>query len=155
MIEVGTIIERKYRVIELVGTGGMAHVYKAINMSNRRIVALKMLKDEYLNDAEFLRRFSIEASAVLNLSHENIVRAYGVGSYGDIPYIVMEFVDGSTLRTVITQEAPLSPLRAMQLIEPVAAALAMSTAKSTRSCSFPAACSMPESAGAFFAASWL
>ena len=110
MIEVGTIIERKYRVIELVGTGGMAHVYKAINMSNQRIVALKMLKDEYLNDAEFLRRFSIEASAVLNLSHENIVRAYGVGSYGDIPYIVMEFVEGHTLKELIEQNGAL-PVR--------------------------------------------
>ena len=74
---IGTILDRKYRIVEMVGSGGMAQVYKAINMSNRRTVAIKMLKEEYKNDAEFLRRFQREANAILNLSHENIVRAYG------------------------------------------------------------------------------
>ena len=107
---IGTILDRKYRIVELIGSGGMAQVYKAINMSNRRTVAVKMLKDEYKNDAEFLRRFSREASAVLNLSHENIVRAYGVGTHDDLPYIVMEYVEGHTLKDLIEKNGSL-PVR--------------------------------------------
>ena len=107
---IGTILDRKYRIVELIGTGGMAQVYKAINMSNRRFVAVKMLKDEYKNDAEFLRRFHREASAILNLSHENIVRAYGVGTYNDLPYLVMEYVEGHTLKSLIEKNGAL-PVR--------------------------------------------
>ena len=83
------IIDGKYRVIREVGSGGMAHVYRAINMSSRKVVAVKMLKEEYLNDKEFLRRFDREARASLELSHENIVRAYGVGEDNGVPYIVL------------------------------------------------------------------
>lgn len=107
---IGTILDRKYRIVELVGSGGMAMVYKAVNMSNRRVVAVKMLKDEYKNDAEFLRRFQREASAILNLSHENIVRAYGVGTHNDLPYLVMEFVEGHTLKSLIEKNGAL-PVR--------------------------------------------
>ncbi len=107
---IGTILDRKYRIVELIGSGGMAMVYKAINMSNRRIVAVKMLKEEYKNDAEFLRRFQREASAILNLSHENIVRAYGVGSHNDLPYLVMEYVEGHTLKSLIEKNGAL-PVR--------------------------------------------
>ena len=107
---IGTILDRRYRIVELVGTGGMAQVYKAINMSNRRPVAVKMLKEEYKNDAEFLRRFSREASAILNLSHENIVRAYGVGTHDGMPYLVMEYVEGHTLKDLIEKNGAL-PVR--------------------------------------------
>ena len=107
---IGTILDRRYRIVELVGSGGMALVYKAINMSNRRTVAIKMLKEEYKNDAEFLRRFSREASAVLNLSHENIVRAYGVGTHDGLPYLVMEYVEGHTLKDLIEKNGAL-PVR--------------------------------------------
>ena len=107
---IGTILDRKYRIVELVGSGGMAMVYKAINMSNRRFVAVKMLKEEYKEDAEFLRRFQREANAVLNLSHENIVRAYGVGTYNGLPYLVMEYVEGHTLKNLIEKNGAL-PIR--------------------------------------------
>ena len=107
---IGTILDRKYRIVEIVGSGGMAQVYKAINMSNRRVVAIKMLKDEYKNDAEFLRRFSREANAILNLSHENIVRAYGVGTHNGLPYLVMEYVEGRTLKDLIEKNGAL-PVR--------------------------------------------
>lgn len=106
----GTIIDRKYQIIEEIGSGGMARVYKAVNMTNRRIVAIKMLKAEYKDDAEFLRRFSREAGTVLKLSHENIVRAYDVGKFEDMPYIVMEYVEGHTLKELIDQNGPL-PIR--------------------------------------------
>ena len=107
---IGTILDRKYRITELIGTGGMAQVYKAINMSNRRVVAVKMLREEYKNDTEFLRRFSREANAILNLSHENIVRASGVGTYNGLPYLVMEYVEGQTLKSLIEANGAL-PVR--------------------------------------------
>lgn len=107
---IGTILDRKYRITELIGTGGMAQVYKAVNMSNRRTVAVKMLKEEYKNDAEFLRRFSREANAILTLSHENIVRAFDVGTHDGLPYLVMEYVEGRTLKDLIAANGSL-PVR--------------------------------------------
>ena len=107
---IGTILDHKYRITELIGSGGMAQVYKAINMSNRRIVAVKMLKDEFKDDAEFLRRFTREANAVLALSHENIVRAYGAGTHNGLPYLVMEYVEGHTLKDLIEKNGAL-PVR--------------------------------------------
>lgn len=107
---IGTILDRKYRITEQVGSGGMAQVYKAINMTNRKTVAVKMLKDEYKDDAEFLRRFSREANAILTLSHENIVRAYGAGTHNGLPYLVMEYVEGHTLKDLIAKNGAL-PVR--------------------------------------------
>lgn len=107
---IGTILDRKYRIVELIGSGGMAQVYKAINMTNRRTVAVKMLKDEYKDDAEFLRRFSREANAILTLSHENIVRAYDAGTHNGLPYLVMEYVEGRTLKDLIAKHGAL-PVR--------------------------------------------
>ncbi len=107
---IGTILDRKYRIVELIGSGGMAQVYKAINMANRKTVAVKMLKDEYKDDAEFLRRFSREANAILTLSHENIVRAYGAGTHDGLPYLVMEYVEGRTLKDLISKNGAL-PVR--------------------------------------------
>ncbi len=109
------IIDGKYRVIREIGSGGMAHVYRAINMSSRKVVAVKMLKEEYLNDKEFLRRFDREARARLELSHENIVRAYGVGEDNGVPYIVLEYVEGKTLKDLI-QESPGGHLSVQQAI---------------------------------------
>ncbi len=107
---IGTILDRKYRIVELIGSGGMAQVYKAINMSNRKTVAVKLLKDEFKDDAEFLRRFSREANAILTLSHENIVRAYGAGTHNGLPYLVMEYVEGHTLKDLISKNGAL-PVR--------------------------------------------
>lgn len=109
------IIGGKYRVIREIGSGGMARVYRAINMSTRKVVAVKMLKEEYLNDTEFLRRFDREARASLELSHENIVRAYGVGEDNGVPYIVLEYVEGKTLKDLI-QESPSGHLSVQQSI---------------------------------------
>ena len=109
------IIDGKYRVIREIGSGGMAHVYRAINMSSRKVVAVKMLKEEYLNDTEFLRRFDREARASLELSHDNIVRAYGVGEDNGVPYIVLEYVEGKTLKELI-EESPNGHLSVQQSI---------------------------------------
>ena len=123
MIAQGTIIGHRYRIIDLIGTGGMAHVYRAVNLSSRKIVAIKVLKDEYRNDAEFLRRFEREARAVLHLSHENIVRAFDVGETDGLPYIVLEFVDGRTLKEIIDENGPMPSRIAVALVVQVLDAL--------------------------------
>jgi serine/threonine-protein kinase len=114
MITIGTIVGRYYRVTDLIGTGGMAHVYRAVHLSTHKVVAIKVLKDEFRNDAEFLRRFERESRAVLHLSHDNIVRAFDVGETDGLPYIVLEYVDGKTLKEIIVENGLCrlaSPLR--------------------------------------------
>ncbi len=106
----GDILDNKYRILEHIDSGGMAHVYRAINLSNRRIVAIKILKDEFRSDGEFLRRFEREAHASLQLSHDNIVHAYALGQHEDLPYIVQEFVEGQTLKQMIVSSGAL-PVR--------------------------------------------
>lgn len=123
MIAQGTIVGHRYRIIDLIGTGGMAHVYRAVNLSTRKIVAIKVLKDEYRNDAEFLRRFEREARAVLHLSHENIVRAFDVGETDGLPYIVLEYVDGRTLKDIIDENGPMPSRIAVALVVQVLDAL--------------------------------
>lgn len=123
MIAVGTIIGRYYRVTDLIGTGGMAHVYRAINLSTHKVVAIKVLKDEFRNDAEFLRRFEREARAVLHLSHDNIVRAFDVGETDGLPYIVLEYVDGKTLKEILVENGPMPPRIAVALVVQVLDAL--------------------------------
>ena len=123
MITSGTIIGHRYRIIEIIGTGGMAHVYRAVNLSTKKIVAIKVLKEEFRNDAEFLRRFEREARAVLHLSHENIVRAFDVGETEGLPYIVLEYVDGKTLKAILDENGPMPPRIAVALVVQVLDAL--------------------------------
>ena len=123
MIAQGTIVGHRYRIIDLIGTGGMAHVYRAVNLSSRKVVAIKVLKDEFRNDAEFLRRFEREARAVLHLSHENIVRAYDIGETDGLPYIVLEFVDGRTLKEILDDNGPMPARIAVALVVQVLDAL--------------------------------
>lgn len=123
MIANGTIIGHRYRIVKLIGTGGMAHVYRADNLLTRKSVAIKVLKEEYRNDAEFLRRFERESRAVLHLSHDNIVRAYDVGYTDGLPYIVLEFIDGKTLKEILDENGPMPPRIAVALIGQVLDAL--------------------------------
>ncbi len=109
------IIDNRYRVIELVGSGGMANVYKAKDIIADRIVAVKVLKDENKDDLEFVRRFEREARAVLALSHPNIVKSYDVGFDGDMHYLVLEYVEGKTLKEIITAEKTLSPKQTVNI----------------------------------------
>ncbi len=120
---IGMILGHKYRVTELLGTGGMSHVYKAYNLATRRTVAIKVLKEEFRDNAEFLRRFEREARAVLHLTHENIVRAYGVGDVDGIPYIVLEYVDGRTLKDLIADNGAMPPRIAIGIVTQVLDAL--------------------------------
>lgn len=98
---IGRILGNRYELIEEVGKGGMAIVYKAKCHTLNRYVAVKVLRPEFREDAEFVHRFKIEAQAAGKLSHPNIVSVYDVGTDGDIDYIVMEFVEGVTLKQYI------------------------------------------------------
>ena len=116
MVEINQLVSGRYRVNSLIGTGGMANVYKAYDEEDHRIVALKVLKDEHKGDMEFVRRFEREAQAVLMLSHENIVRSEDVGEDGDVSYIVLEYVAGKTLKEIIKEEGPLPPKTAVNYV---------------------------------------
>lgn len=101
---VGKRLDGRYQIQELIGVGGMAIVYKAMDIKNDRIVAIKILKDEFSQNSEFIRRFKNESKAIAVLSHPNIVKVYDV-SFGDvIQYIVMEYIDGITLKEYIDQQ---------------------------------------------------
>ena len=98
---IGRLISGRYRIEAVVGTGGMAFVYRALDEQKNQTVAIKVLRPEYESDMEFVRRFSREAEAAAKMSHENIVNLLDVGIEGDMRYIVMEFVDGMTLKEMI------------------------------------------------------
>ena len=101
---VGKKLDGRYEIQELIGVGGMATVYKAKDIKNNRTVAIKILKDEFSRNSEFIRRFKNESKAIAVLSHPNIVKVYDV-SFGDVmQYIVMEFIDGITLKEYIDQQ---------------------------------------------------
>jgi len=104
---VGQILGNRYELIEKIGGGGMADVYKARCKLLNRFVAIKILKPEFINDEEFLKRFTIEAQAAASLSHPNIVSIYDVGQENDIHYIVMEYVNGQTLKEYLDENGAL------------------------------------------------
>ena len=100
----GKRLDGRYEIHELIGIGGMANVYRCTDTLDDREVAIKILKDEYLNNEEFIRRFKNESKAIAMLSHPNIVKVYDV-SFGDmIQYIVMEYIDGITLKEYIDRQ---------------------------------------------------
>ncbi|MCI8618799.1 MAG: Stk1 family PASTA domain-containing Ser/Thr kinase [Oscillospiraceae bacterium] len=95
---IGRLLDNRYEILEVIGTGGMAVVYKARCHRLNRLVAIKILKDEYSQDSDFRRRFHAEAQAVAMLNHPNIVSVFDVSTSGDADYIVMELVEGMTLK---------------------------------------------------------
>ena len=101
---IGKRLDGRYEIEELIGIGGMADVYKAHDIIEDKIVAVKILKDEYLTNEDFKRRFRNESKAIAVLSHPNIVKIFDV-SFGDrIQFIVMEYVNGITLKEYIEQQ---------------------------------------------------
>lgn len=120
---VGKRLDGRYEIIEIIGVGGMAVVYKAFDNIDNRIVAVKVLKDEFLQNEEFRRRFKNESKAIAVLSHPNIVKIYDV-SYGDnLQYIVMEYVDGITLKEYIEQQGRLDIREAIYFVTQILRAL--------------------------------
>ena len=121
---VGQTLDDRYEVVRRVARGGMATVYEAHDLRLSRTVALKVMHEGLGDDDDFARRFDAEARAAAHLTHPNVVSVFDQGSDGGRPYIVMEFVEGCTLRQLITREAPMDPRRALDRLEPVVAALA-------------------------------
>ena len=102
------ILSNRYEIIDKIGSGGMAIVYKAKDLLLNRIVTIKILREQFAADEEFVRRFRREAQSAASLSHTNIVSIYDVGKDGDTEYIVMEYVEGQNLKDIIRNYAPLS-----------------------------------------------
>jgi serine/threonine-protein kinase len=105
---IGKLLGGRYEIIEKIGGGGMALVYKARCRLLDRYVAIKVLREEFTSDEEFIRKFRRESQAAAKLSHPNIVSIYDVGVEGDIYYIVMEYIKGKTLKEVIREKGKLS-----------------------------------------------
>ncbi len=105
---IGRLLDNRYEILEIIGTGGMAVVYKARCHRLNRLVAIKILKDDYLQDEEFRRRFHSESQAVAMLSHPNIVSVYDVSTSIMADYIVMELIDGITLKQYMEKKGVLN-----------------------------------------------
>lgn len=105
---IGRLLDNRYEILEVIGTGGMAVVYKARCHRLNRLVAIKILKDDYLEDEEFRRRFHSESQAVAMLSHPNIISVYDVSTSITADYIVMELVDGITLKQYMEKKGVLN-----------------------------------------------
>lgn len=123
MVKIGMLIADRYEILEKIGTGGMSDVYKAKDHNLNRLVAVKVLKHEFSENANFVAKFRVEAQAAAGLEHPNIVNVYDVGEERDINYIVMELVDGITLKDYITKKTSLSPREAITITLQVALGL--------------------------------
>jgi len=125
---VGRLLDGRYEITQRLARGGMATVYRAIDARLTRTVAVKVMHVGLGDDAEFARKFDREARAAAKLSHPNVVSVFDQGQDlegpNSRPYIVMEYVQGQTLRDVLNREAPMAPSRALELMDPVFAALA-------------------------------
>lgn len=120
---VGKRLDGRYEIHEIIGVGGMAVVYKAFDNIDRKIVAVKILKEEYLTDEDFKRRFKNESKAIAVLSHPNIVKVLDV-SFGDrLQYIVMEYVEGITLKEYIEQQGSIRTREALYFVMQILRAL--------------------------------
>ncbi|MFT4444927.1 Stk1 family PASTA domain-containing Ser/Thr kinase [Parvimonas sp. G1967] len=123
----GSILNGRYEIIEKVGIGGMAIVYKAKDIYLKRIVAVKVLKEQYLEDKEFIKKFVIEAQSVANLNNQNIVKIYDVGQHIEDGkthnYIVMEYIKGKTLNELIKDKGRLNSNAVVSISKQIANAL--------------------------------
>lgn len=120
---IGHVISNRYVVEAVVGTGGMAIVYRAYDKISKNRVAIKVLRPEFESDEEFVRRFSREAEAASKVSHENIVNLLDVGVDGNHRYIVMEYVDGQTLKEMIRERGRIEPDLAIRMTIRILAAV--------------------------------
>ena len=105
----GRLLGNRYEIIEKIGNGGMAMVYRAKDQVLNRYVAIKILRDEFTTDEEFIKRFSIEAQSAASITHPNIVSVYDVGNEENLYYIVMELIKGKTLKEIIIEEGSALP----------------------------------------------
>lgn len=120
---IGRILNDRYEIVELIGRGGMAYVYKAKDLKLNRYVAVKVLREEYTENEQFIKKFDRESQAAAGLSHPNIVSVYDVGVDGEVYFIVMEFVDGITLKQYLDKKGQLDYEEATNFIIDIAEAL--------------------------------
>ncbi|MBE9912657.1 Stk1 family PASTA domain-containing Ser/Thr kinase [Paenibacillus donghaensis] len=120
---IGHELGGRYEIIERIGGGGMALVYKAHDLLLGRNVAVKVLRQQFVHDEEFIRRFRREAQSAASLSHPNVVSIYDVGQEGEIHYIVMEYVEGHNLNEIIKERAPLQVDEAIRIASQICDAL--------------------------------
>lgn len=123
MISEGVVISGRYEVMSRIGTGGMADVYKAIDRKLNRYVAIKVLKSEFREDATFVRKFQSEAQAAAGLLHPSIVNVYDVGEDRGLYYIVMELIEGITLKEYIQKKGRLTPKEVISIAVQVCSAM--------------------------------
>ena len=121
---IGKMLNNRYEILEKIGNGGMATVYKAKCHVLNRYVAIKILRDEFTTDEEFIKRFEVEAQSAASITHPNIVSVYDVGVDGNLYYIVMELIKGKTLKEIITEEkGPLPWKWSVNIASQIASAL--------------------------------
>src|SRR5215813_2854042 len=120
---IGSLVDERYKVLEAMASGSMGSVYKAERVPVGKLVAIKFLKASFANDSEFLGRFERETRVMSKLAHPNCVSVVDFGVWDGAPYLVMEYVSGTTLRSLIDNGA-LPPRRALALIRQIAAGLA-------------------------------
>jgi serine/threonine-protein kinase len=120
---IGHELGGRYQVIERIGGGGMALVYRAHDILLNRNVAIKVLRNQFVHDEEFIRRFRREAQSAASLSHPNVVSIYDVGQEEDIHYIVMEYIEGHNLNEIIKERAPLQVDEAVRIASQICDAL--------------------------------
>lgn len=120
---IGKRIGSRYEIIRYIGGGGMSRVYLAHDMILDRDVAIKILNYDFSNEDELKRRFMREALSATSLTHPNIVNIYDVGEDGDLYYLVMEYVDGQTLKEYIVEQGPLTPEQAIPIMEQLVSAI--------------------------------
>ena len=118
-----TVLGNRYKIEKKIGEGGMAYVYEAKDKLLNRVVAVKVLRPEFVDDQEILKKFKREAEAVASLSHPNIVNVYDVGEDGKVHYIVMEYVNGKNLKEIIQEEGTLDEYTALDITKQIAMAL--------------------------------
>ena len=121
---IGRVLDGRYRVGPKIARGGMATVYEATDLRLDRTVAVKVMHEGLTDDDEFVRRFQREARSAARLAHHNVVAVFDTGDDHGTLFLVMEYVPGLTMRDLIRKEAPMSPAKALAVIEPVLAALA-------------------------------
>ncbi|WP_349410454.1 Stk1 family PASTA domain-containing Ser/Thr kinase [Pseudalkalibacillus sp. SCS-8] len=121
---IGRRISDRYKILEIIGDGGMAVVYKAEDLILDRIVAVKVLRSEYSTDDDFIRRFRREAESATSLNHPNIVNIVDVGEEDQLYFIVMEYVEGKTLKQIIREKGPLSPTESIEIMKQISSAIA-------------------------------
>ncbi|WP_318245849.1 Stk1 family PASTA domain-containing Ser/Thr kinase [Bacillus tianshenii] len=121
---IGKRLNDRYKIMEVIGGGGMANVYLAHDMILDRDVAVKVLRLDFANDEEFIRRFRREAQSATSLDHPNIVSIYDIGEEDDIYYIVMEHVSGKTLKQYIQQFAPIEQYNTVEIMQQLTSAIA-------------------------------